>query len=109
VGWLARRWDLAQPVPEAPPASIEMVSLREYPGEFRWYWVAPPAAVAGAAVRDLPLPSDCVLTVVLRGSQVIPPRGDTVLEPGDHVCVFSTREHRALLGLLFGTADEDVG
>ncbi|MEW6271004.1 MAG: potassium/proton antiporter [Thermodesulfobacteriota bacterium] len=109
VGWLARRWSLAEPAPAAPPATIEMVSLHDYPGDFRWYVVSAPAAVAGATVRDLPLPRDCVLTVVLRDAHVIPPRGETVLEPGDHVCVFSTREHGKLLGLLFGQPDEEAG
>jgi len=109
VGWLTRRWGLAEPAPVAAPVSIEMVSLREYQGEFRWYFVDPPAAAAGAAVRELPLPNDCVLTVVLRGSDAIPPRGDTVLQAGDHVCLFSTGEHGALLGSLFGSPDEDLG
>jgi cell volume regulation protein A len=106
VAAIARRLKLTESTRRPPPASIEMISLRDYPGEFRWHQVSPPAAVAGAAVRDLPLPQDCVLTVVLRGDQVVPPRGDTVLLPGDDVCVFSTREHSALLNLLFGNVDE---
>jgi len=106
VAALARRWKLTEATTRPAPASIELISLRDYPGEFRWYHVSEPAAVAGALVRDLPLPGDCVLTVVLRGDTVVPPRGDTVLQPGDDVCVFSTREHSALLSLMFGAGDE---
>ena len=106
VAWLARRWRLAAPTTIPPPASIEMVSLHEYAGEFRWYYVYPGTAVSGVLVRDLPLPSDCMLTLVLRGERVIPPQGDTRLEPGDHVCTFSTGAHRALLSLLFANPEE---
>ena len=44
---------------------------------------------------------------MLRGEAVIPPHGETRLEVGDHVCVFSTSEHRALLSLLFANAEPD--
>lgn len=104
---LARRWALSAPSLVAPPASIEMVSLRDYQGDFHWCHVAPPSAVAGVPVRDVPLPPDCVVTLVLRGGRLIPPRGHTVLQPGDHVCVFSTHEHSGLLRLLFGEVGDE--
>lgn len=45
----------------------------------------------GKRVRDLPLPSDCVLVSIRRGREVIVPHGDTLLQPGDRVTVFATR------------------
>jgi cell volume regulation protein A len=101
VAWLARRWKLAEDASVPPPASIELVSRREYGGTFEWLYVYDGTADAGVLVRDLPLPHDCLLTLLLRGREVVPPHGDTRLEPGDHVCMFSTHEHRALLSLLF--------
>lgn len=106
LAWLARRWQLTAPAITAPPASVELVSLSDYAGEFHWYYVAPPSAVCGAHVRDLPLPTNCVLTLILRGHEVLAPRGMTCLQPDDHVCVFSTKEHSAFLNLLFGASDE---
>ena len=107
VAWLARRWKLAEDATIPPPASIELVSRREFGGSFSWLYVFAGTAAEQALVRDLPLPRDCLLTLVLRGDEVIPPHGDTRLEPGDHVCVFSTREHGALLSLLFGNVPGD--
>jgi cell volume regulation protein A len=102
VAWVARRLGLAEIARPAPPASIELVSLREYPGEFVWYYVSRVSAVAGALVRDLPLPDGCVMVMLLRADAVIPARGETSLREGDHVCIFITPEHRTFLDLLFG-------
>src|SRR5262249_13402804 len=102
VAWLARRWRLALPGDPGPPASVELISLRDYPGEFVWYTIDRASAVAGAAVHELPLPDGCVLTLVLHGDAVLAPRGDTRLEHGDHVCLFVTRGDRRFLDLLFG-------
>jgi cell volume regulation protein A len=102
VAWLARRWNLAERTPAAPPASVELVSLRDYAGDFVWYRVSSPSAVAGAYVRELPLPEGCVLVLVLRGEQIIAPRGDTQLREGDYACLFVTEQDRPFLDLLFG-------
>ena len=109
VAWLARRLGVAQPLIAAPPASVELISLRDYPSEFVWYTVHRASAVAGALVRDLPLPPGCVLTMVLRGDEVIAPRGSTQFEVGDHVCVFVARGDRPLLDLLFGRPEDESG
>jgi trk system potassium uptake protein TrkA len=47
--------------------------------------VDPMATAAGKAVRDLDLPTECVLTAIIRKGQLVIPRGSTVLEPGDEV------------------------
>ena len=47
--------------------------------------VDPVATAAGKAVRDLDLPTECVLTAIIRKGQLVIPRGSTVLEPGDEV------------------------
>jgi len=109
VAWLAHRVGVAQPLVAGPPASVELISLRDYPNEFVWYPVRRASAVAGACVRDLPLPAACVVTMVLRGDEVLAARGMTQLAEGDHVCVFAAPADRPLLDLLFGPAEDERG
>jgi cell volume regulation protein A len=105
VAWLARRCGLAEAAAVVPPAQVELVSLRDYAGEFVWYLVDRASAVAGALVRDVPLGDGCVLALIVRGEHLVAPRGETRLEVGDHVCVFVTHEDRSVLDLLFGRED----
>jgi cell volume regulation protein A len=109
VPWLARRFRFAEPTTAVPPASVELVSLRSYPGDFVWYFVAHASAVSGAMIRDLPLPEGCVLIFIMRGDEIIAAHGATRLRDGDHVCVFVLPEHRPLLDLLFGQGSGEVG
>jgi cell volume regulation protein A len=106
VGWVAQRLGLAAEGPPAAAASVELVSLRELPGDFVWYHVSPASAVADTHVRDLPLPDGCLVTLIVRERDVVVPRGSTELLPGDEVCVFILPAERGLLDLLFGGATE---
>ena len=108
VSWLARRYQFAHPQIIVPPANVELVSLRDYPGEFVWYFIAHASAVSGALIRDLPLPEGCVVILVIRGDGVVAVRGATRLQDGDHVCVFVLPEHRPLLDLLFGQGSNEL-
>lgn len=59
--------------------------------------------VVGKLVRDIILPKDCVLVSVLRGEQMILPKGDTKLEIGDDVIALTTIENeRDLFHALVG-------
>lgn len=64
--------------------------------------VHPEARAAGRAVKDVPLPAECVLAAVIRKGRLIIPRGPTVLEPGDEVLAVvhagQAEELAALLG-----------
>jgi cell volume regulation protein A len=104
VGLAARWLGISRSAAPPPLADVELVSLREFPGEFVWYFVHPVSAVAGERVRDLSLPDGSLVALIVRGEGVVVPRGDTQLEPGDQVCAFVTPEARGLLDLLFGAA-----
>jgi CIC family chloride channel protein len=44
----------------------------------------------GKTLRELSLPSDCVIVSIMRGRQVVVPRGDTTLYEGDKIVVMFT-------------------
>jgi potassium/hydrogen antiporter len=56
--------------------------------------VAPDHAIAGSAVRELGLPRTALVAVVARGDETIPPRGSTVIRPGDRLFVLAPRTMR---------------
>jgi len=111
-GWslpLVARWlRLGRPADPAPPLSVEINALRAVDGEIVDYTVKPGAAVAGLQLRELARPDGLVVTLVVRGQQVIMPRGATSLEPGDHVFVALRSAVKPLVDRLFAPADEEV-
>ena len=66
------------------------------------------SAVAGSPIAELPFPEGSAVMLIVRGSRLIPPRGPTVLEPGDHVHVFCLPPDRGFVELLFGRAEEEA-
>lgn len=104
--WLARRLGLERAGPPAPRAVLEIVSTRELSGEVLAFFVEAASAVAGSRIADLPFPENAAVMLVVRGRELLAPRGRTVLEPGDHVYVFAAAEDVPLVRLLFGREEE---
>ncbi|MFK7959844.1 MAG: amino acid permease [Phycisphaerales bacterium] len=58
-------------------------------------WIAgegPAAELAGEAIRDLGLPEDCLIVMVVRRGRMVVPHGRTVLESGDRVTIIGSPE-----------------
>jgi len=51
--------------------------------------VAAEHAIAGSAVRELDLPREALIALVVRGDEAIPPRGSTRIEPGDMLFILT--------------------
>ena len=65
----------------------------------------PGAKAEGQRIADLSLPSDCLVMAVVRGDEMLVPRGETVLQSGDEVLALVRREAgRALHALLTNPA-----
>ena len=56
--------------------------------------VASDHAIAGSAVRELGLPRSAIVAVVERNRDSIPPRGSTVIQPGDRLFVLAPHAMR---------------
>ena len=57
-------------------------------------------------VKNLGLPEGTVLGALVRGDGVIIPRGDTVVEEGDHVILLTMPENMDSLESMFRKIDE---
>lgn len=66
--------------------------------------VHPKATVVGRALRDVALPTKCVLTVITRQGQVILPHGELVFEPWDEVQALVHSSQTAQLAALLSGA-----
>lgn len=103
---LAGALGLEVPAPPPPRAALEIVSTQNLSGEVLSFYVEPASAVAGSPISDLPFPEATAVMLVVRGRDLVAPRGSTVLRPGDHVWVFSAPEDKEMVQLLFGRAEE---
>lgn len=85
------------------PGALEVVDLAGGKVSLIRFAVARDAPATKQALRDLALPQDTRLVHVRRGDELIVPRGDTQLDPGDKVIAMGFRAGLTRLGpLLLG-------
>lgn len=98
---LARRLGVTTNEPALPQRLLETGTIRSLGADVVEYRVRPNDAIVGRRVRELGLPRDSLLNVIVRAEQALPPRGSTRIEPGDalHVLVLQdvAPEFRELL------------
>jgi cell volume regulation protein A len=83
----AKRLGLTTSEPALPRPLSEAGTIRRLGAEVLEYAVEADDAIADARVRDLALPRDAVVNVIVRGDEAVPPRGSTRLRAGDIVHV----------------------
>ena len=96
---LAGRLGLLSYAPHPPEAPLEVGHTSKL--DLVDFAVAPDHAIAGAAVREIGLPRTALVAVINRGDDTIPPRGSTVIEPGDRLFVLVPHDRRADLEDVF--------
>lgn len=101
---LTRRLRLDDPEPPKPAAALEVHSLRPLGGEMHVYRIEPHVAACGVPLSSVPMPDGASVILVVRGEDVLAARGNTVLEPADHVYVFCKQGDEPAIGLLMGAA-----
>jgi potassium/hydrogen antiporter len=101
------RWlNLESKTPPPPQAVLEISSMQQLNGEMASFFISAASAVANTAVMDVPFPAGSHLMLIVRGRELVAPRGDVQLLPGDHVYVFFRSEDEGLVKLLFGGLEE---
>lgn len=66
--------------------------------------VHPTAPAVGQAIQALPLPTACALTAIIRRGELLLPRADLVLQPGDDVLAIVHTSQEGQLEALLGRA-----
>ena len=87
LGWLAGKLQLLSPASPRQELPIEVGASSRL--ELTDFVVAEDHAIAGAAVREVGLPRNAIIAVIDRGEESFPPRGSTVLQPGDRLFVLA--------------------
>jgi potassium/hydrogen antiporter len=80
---LARRLHMTTSTPALPRPLGESATVHAMGAEIVEYPVAKGDAVVGMHVRDLGLPREALVNVIVRGGRAIPPRGSTRVSAGD--------------------------
>jgi len=107
VGWVTRKLGLEARDSPSPPAVLEIESMQPLNGELMSFYIDEALAVAGVSLADLPFPEGASVAMIVRGHDIVPPKGNTTLTVGDHVYVFARPEDRPLIHLMFGREEGD--
>jgi cell volume regulation protein A len=91
---LASRLGLTTDEPALPRRLLESGRIRRMGGDVIAYRLPPGAAAAGHPVRELDLPREALVNVIVRDGAAIPPRGSTELQEGDELHILVRSELR---------------
>lgn len=106
IRFLTRRLEMESSEVPAPLAALEINSTRLLNGELASFFISEPLAVCNVTISKIPFPEHCSAVLVVRGEELIAPRGSTTLRPGDHVYVFCRSEDKPFIQFLFGRPQE---
>ncbi len=90
--WVAGRLALISPAPAAVEAPLRVDESSAL--DLVDFLVAPDHAIASAAVREVGLPRNAIIAVVVRGDAAIPPRGSTTIASGDRLFILVPHTQR---------------
>ena len=98
--WVGARLGVTTSEPALPAPLADQAAIRRLGAELLAFPVSQRDSIVGIAVRELGLPRDAVVNVIVRDDQAIPPRGSTRILPGDELHVLYREEAaREIVGL----------
>jgi potassium/hydrogen antiporter len=89
---LAKRLGVTTTEPALPQPLVESGMIRELGGEVMAFRVRDGDAAVGRMVKELGLPREALVNVIVRGGEAIPPRGSTEIQARDELHVL-VRQH----------------
>jgi cell volume regulation protein A len=100
---LAHRLGLTTTEPALPRPLVETGIIQELGGDVFAYRVDAKDVVVGHMIKELGLPRDALVNLIVRDGAALPPRGSTVIEAGDELHLLIRREAREQVGELTST------
>ena len=91
---LARRLGLTTGEAALPQPVVESGMIQELGGDVLAVRIGPSDAAAGHMVKELGLPRDALINLIVRDREALLPRGSTTVEAGDEVHILVRREKR---------------
>jgi cell volume regulation protein A len=89
---VARWLGVTSDEPARRPSVLEVGAVRELGADVVEHVIRPTDAADGARLRDLGLPRDALVSLIVRGDEALLPRGSTRVEAGDRLLVLVRRE-----------------
>jgi potassium/hydrogen antiporter len=89
---VARWLKVTSEEPGRMPSVLEIGAVRELGADVVEHLIRSGDAAAGARLRDLGLPRDALVSLIIRGDEALLPRGSTRLEENDRLLVLVRRE-----------------
>lgn len=105
--WVARRLKLVVPPKRKPPVTLELSSLYHVEGDIVDYYVDVNTRAAGRQLKNLALPAEVVVALIVRDQKTLLPKGSSRIEIGDHVIVVLRPKVRPLVDRIFAGQDQD--
>lgn len=103
----AEKLGLVGPKTIQVPHSLELVSIGKTNTEIIEVVIEENATIVGQELKNVDLPTDTLITAVIRGNRVITPRGDTFIEAGDVLYVLVPKTNRSAIKKLFRQSENE--
>ncbi|MCL2315959.1 MAG: potassium/proton antiporter [Actinomycetia bacterium] len=93
LGWVARRLGLIDPL-AAIDVDVEVAPLENHHADVLRVTIPPGSRLAGISVRELFLPPNVVVSLIVRGEDSFAAEGDTILRAGDDLMIVTPADVR---------------
>ncbi len=100
---LARRLGLTTGEAALPRPIVETGMIQELGGDVLAFRIEPGDAAVGRMIRELGLPREALINLIVRDEQALLPRGSTVIEADDELHLLVRRENRNEIARLIET------
>ena len=90
ISWVASKLRLCLPAGPKAMHSIELITMRKTDIDVFEIQIPMTSRIDGAKIHEIPLPSDTLILAIMRGHQIIPPKGYTILKKQDILFVIAS-------------------